>query len=284
MSLRLRRYCDVPPSELDSLEAALTHYYQATPACYYEIADETVSRYGPESTPLHWDVLTHVSPSNRVLELGCGTAHFCPNVESRGGLYTGIDHGTDLLERNQSRYPTARFCSISTKLQEQFDLVVSLYTLEHVVRPLEYLERMWDFCEPGGKMAVICPEFIDIDDFPPSFIYGATARRFREKIRTGAILDAAAHIWDLCLPARTWKTMARREPPGAFWINQKPWALNNPTYHIDADAVHLTRLSDVVAWFEGRGATILRTSRSIPAVAPEVIRYNMYVLAQKPQT
>jgi SAM-dependent methyltransferase len=202
-------------------------------------------------------------------------------VEKAGGSYTGIDHSRELLEQNRKRFPRGRFLPIGTTV-EQFDFVASLYTIEHVVDPRSHLETMWNFCKAGGMLAVVCPDFVDGDGFPPSFFYGKTPRRFGEKIRSLAFRDAVAHLTDLLWFAPKWKRRARATTPGAFWINLEPRIFHGAQYSIDADAVHLPRLKDIVWWLEKRGASIVEASRSMRNIPESVLRYNCYVLARKP--
>lgn len=217
-----------------------------------------------------------------VLELGCGTAHFCPQVEAHGGSYTGIDHSAELLRKNRERFPNARFFTVGTEMLDTFDIVASLYTIEHVVDPSSYLTQMWDFCKPGGLIAIICPDFVDGEGFPPSFYYGTTPRRFREKITSLRFFDAYRHLIDLLHTTPKWKQTARRDAPGAFWINLRPRILHGANYSVDADAVHLPRLTDIVWWLEKRGGLIVETSRSLAGVPDSVLRHNCYALARKP--
>ena len=115
--------------------------------------------------------------------------------------------------------------------------MASLYTIEHVVDPAAYLHRLWEFCRPGGLVAIICPEFIDSPGLPPSVIYGRTTRRLSNKLLHFDFADAAAHLLDLYWRGPRWKTAAQARPPGAFWINLRPRVLHGAAYTIDADAV-----------------------------------------------
>lgn len=214
--------------------------------------------------------------------MGYGTAHLCPHIEARGGRYTGIDYSDALLADNRRRFPRARFFRLGTPIPETFDIVTSLYTIEHVVDPPAYLEAMWRYCRTGGMVGIICPEFVQCHSFPPSVFYGRTPRRFREKCRALDLADACRHLLDLTVKGPLWKKRARRDAPGAFWINVQPSILHGADYTRDADAVHMVQLRDLSWFFEQKGAEILRTSASIPNVSPEILRYNCYMVAQKP--
>lgn len=280
--ISVSRQAELEPEEVSALNRALADYYARPPDSYYAIADQAATQYQPNLAPFHCDLVSRVGSGQRVLELGCGSAHLCPQVEARGGIYTGIDHSADLLRKNRERFPRARFFAIGTEVHDTFDIVASLYTIEHVVDPSSYLETMWTFCKPGGLIAVICPDFVEGPDFPPSFYYGKTPRRLREKLASFSIADLVGHLVDLYWFAPRWKARALKSPPGAFWINTSPSELKGLIHGIDTDAVHLPRMTDIAWWFEQRGATIVATSKTLPDVPADVLRYNCYVLARKP--
>jgi SAM-dependent methyltransferase len=284
MSLDLRRRAELSPEQIAALEQALAAFYKNPPANYSPIADQAAQRYTPREQPFHCDLAGRVFPGARLLEVGCGTAHLCSHVEKNGGAYTGLDYSEALLQDNRRRLPQARFFPIGTALGEAFDIVASLYTLEHIADPPVYLESLWRYCRPGGLVAIICPEFIECPSFPPSVFFGKTPRRFREKLSALDLADAAGHLLDLKLRAPHLKKALQDGPPGAFWINLKPRILHGAEqFSSDADAVHLPRLKDLVWFFEQKNAAILQTSTGMPGVSDEILRYNCYVLARKPE-
>jgi SAM-dependent methyltransferase len=285
MSISVRRFAELTPQTISAVQATLTHYYSQRRESYYEIADQAATQYSPAILPFHCHLVDRVKPGMTLLEVGCGTAHLCKFVQGHGGNYTGLDYNEELLEENRRRFPAAQFLKIGTDIRTTFDIVASLYTIEHIVDPPTYLEKMWTLCKPGGIFAIICPEMIDgsdLGEFPPSFYYGKTPRRFRDKIRSLSFFDAFQHLVDLLVHAPKWKRRALESDPGAFWINLRPRILAGAPYSIDADAVHLTRLKDLVWWLKHRGAAIERTSRDFPEIDPLILRYNCYVLARKP--
>jgi SAM-dependent methyltransferase len=282
MNLALHRRAELSAQQIARLESGLTAFYSHPPARYYQMSDKSPEHYNPRQQPFHCELLERVSPGTRVLEVGCGTAHLCPQVEARGGHYAGLDHSADLLADNRRRFPGAAFYSLQTPPAQTFDLVASLYTIEHIADPPAYLELLWRFCRPGGLIGIICPEFIASPGYAPSIFYGRTPRRFSTKLKAGDVADAVAHWLDLKWHAPRWKQRALAAPPGAFWINLKPRIFHEDGYDIDTDAVHLVQLKDLVWFFETRGAEILQTSHSVPGVDPAVSRFNCYLLVRKP--
>ena len=282
MSINSLPLAQVSQGTRKDLASKLAGYYASSPTAYYEQADSAAENYRQGSQPFHCDLIQRIRQGQSILEVGCGSAHLCPFVEGAGGSYTGMDHGEDLLAHNRRRFPKARFRSLGSELPEVFDVVASLYTIEHVVDPLGYLESLWNFCRPGGLIAIICPDFVDGAGYPPSFYYGATARRLRAKLTTLSLTDAAQHLLDLYWFAPRWKRRARAAEAGAFWINLSPRLFAKAEYSVDADAVHLPRLHDLTWWLRARGAEIVETSHSLPGVEEHVLRHNCYVLARKP--
>jgi SAM-dependent methyltransferase len=282
MSICVQRLAELARPTISTLESKLINYYSDRRDSYYEMLEHVATQYSPAILPFHCHLVDRVERGMTVVELGCGTAHLCGFVEARGGVYTGMDYNDELLEQNRRNFPAGQFLKIGTEVRDTFDVVASLYTIEHIADPPAYLENMWRLCKPGGLIAVICPDFIDNHDFPPSFYYGKTPRRFREKLRSLAFADACEHLFDLFWLAPRWKTHACAAAPGAFWINLQPRILAGAPYSIDADAVHLARLKDLVWWLERSGAIIETTSQTLPDIDHAILRYNCYVLARKP--
>jgi SAM-dependent methyltransferase len=281
MSISLRPFGELTQEMIADLDRRMAAFYTHPPPNYYQVADRASVQYNEQQQPFHCDLVSRINRGMTVLELGCGSAHLCPFIESRGGVFTGLDYSDELLAENRKRHPKARFLSIAADLPELFDLVASLYTIEHVANPLAYLEKIWNYCRPGGLIGIICPEFIDSSDNAPSIFYGNTPRRFRQKLKSLSLIDAASHLVDVKLRAPAWKRHAQASPPGAFWINLEPQVLCGGEYQIDTDAVHMARRIDLLNFFESKDATIIADSSKMPGIPAHVLKYNCYVLARK---
>jgi len=70
-----------------------------------------------------------------ILEVGCGSAWFCPQL-TRYGAVTGTDLSDEVLERARERVPAARFVSgdfMELAFEDgSYDVVVALEVLSHV--------------------------------------------------------------------------------------------------------------------------------------------------------
>jgi SAM-dependent methyltransferase len=284
MSLKsLIPFASISQQSLAALEHRLAEFYKNPPDSYYRIADQAADQYTPDQQPFHCHLASQAFQGARVLELGCGTAHLCPHVEVRGAIYHGIDYSGELLERNRRMFPNAVFWKMGSQPQEAYDIVASLYTIEHVTDPRLYLQKLWDYCRPGGLIGVICPDFVDGEGIPRSVYYGSSPGRVRSKIAEGRLHDAALHLLEVKLLGPLWKRRARAAAPGTFWMNLDPSDLAGQEHSIDGDAVHFPRMLDIADWFEKRGAKVLATSRTLKNVPEHVLKHNCYVLAKKPE-
>ena len=274
-------FAKVPAPKLTELERRLAAFYQNPPPSYYQIANQAASQYTRAPQPFHCHLAAQSFPGAQILELGCGTAHFCPHIEANGGIYHGVDYSLDLIEKNRQTHPKATFWQMGTQPRAMFDLVVSLYTIEHVPNPPRYLKQLWDYCRPGGIIGIICPDFVDGEGIPPSVYYGLSPVRIRSKLARGRILDALAHIIDLKIIGPNWKKRSRSMRPGSFWINLDPSDLAGQKHRIDGDAVHFPRMIDIEDWLKRQSATIIETSRTLHDILKDVLKHNCYVLAKK---
>jgi len=50
-----------------------------------------------------------IAPGSRVLDVGCGTGHYCGRLAADGYLATGLDLDPKMIEVAQARYPRAAF-------------------------------------------------------------------------------------------------------------------------------------------------------------------------------
>jgi SAM-dependent methyltransferase len=283
MSLkRLYPFDMAPKRDLSLLGDKMRSFYLKTPSNYYQLADEALHKYNYKGQPFHCHLAQQILPGERVIELGCGTAHFCKAVEKRAGIYYGGDIDPLLLRENRKKWPAASFFWLEDRIPGLYDMAISLYTIEHVVNPGSYLEILWSYVRPGGKIGIICPDFIDGKGIPPSVYFGITPQRLRHKFFCGNLWDATLHLYEMTVAASAWKHKARLCAPGAFWMNLAPRDLATNSHTIDGDAIHLPRLTDLLFWVRQAGGEILETSQSLAGVPAAVLRHNCYLLAKKP--
>jgi SAM-dependent methyltransferase len=174
----------------------------------------------------------------RVLEAGAGLGSAFDKV---GGLersmlhYTAQDISLRVKGRLDAVADSVHLGPLRT-LDGQFDLIFSLFVLEHVASPEEFLTQVTRLLVPSGTHVVVCPRY----DFPgyvcpsmrhlgPVQLFGVEARRL----------------------ARNALTRCRAGRP-SFWVNTDP-SLFHQKWRRDTDAVHIVCQSDLVQWHRRRG-------------------------------
>lgn len=99
--------------------------------------------------------IVSLTAGRRVLEVGCGPAGILRNPGVRSAGYTGCDFPADLMAENSRRFPDARFVPLKVPRRlpfadAAFDLVFSVFVLEHVVFPHLFLDECLRVCAPSG--------------------------------------------------------------------------------------------------------------------------------------
>ena len=81
---------------------------------------------------------------------------------------------------------------------------------------------------------------------------------------SGDLPDALAHLWDLFVVLPPLIRRARSATPPSFWINLEPRILAEAAYSIDADAVYLPSLRDIIGWFKNKRLSVEETAFDLP--------------------
>jgi SAM-dependent methyltransferase len=119
------------------------------------------SRYGPRwREPFDTNVQRHLRPGVRVLDLGAGAAPVIPaHARPTGCTYIGLDIDRDELEKApRGSYDGAIVGDASeftSRLEGQFDLVVSWQALEHVPSFQSALDNCYRYLRPRGAFVAL---------------------------------------------------------------------------------------------------------------------------------
>jgi len=97
-------------------------------------------------------LLTEPRPGARVLDFGCGEGEMLDVLQPYGWETFGIETATDRAFRRHQRLT-------EIPAEPAFDLVILSHVLEHLVAPLDLLERVAAASRPGAHLLVSVPRF-----------------------------------------------------------------------------------------------------------------------------
>jgi ubiquinone/menaquinone biosynthesis C-methylase UbiE len=235
--------------QLRNLDAALQLFYNSPDSARYFEHSHAVNETWQPGT-FHDALRGLISNSGgSVADVACGSGHAFINLRHRGVHYTGVDWSAETVAKNARNYPTARFVQASfydTGLPpDSYDVVFSLYALEHAVWPHRMLAEMHRITKPNGATVVLCPNY-RVNNRIPSLHFGSVSP-LSDKVKAGHFLDAA---WHLLLRNAYYPSVIGRHYRSAsypFLINLAPSCLKYEGWYADTDAVYFVDQAEVTA-------------------------------------
>lgn len=100
--------------------------------------------------------------SKKILDVGCGTGLFAYQAAKKGAYVLGIDFSEEAIKiaQNKFQHPNLKFEQRDAKnLNEKYDVIVSIGTLEHMDNPLETLKLFKKHLNTKGKIIVTSPNW-----------------------------------------------------------------------------------------------------------------------------
>ncbi len=132
------------------------------------------------------------SDGRRVLDLGCGTGHYCGRLAADGCDTIGLDLDPQMIETARRRYPAAAFQCLSMvdidRLPPGFDLIFCIGNSAPHITQAEFAEviaRIASLLRPGGiwLFQIVNYDFILTQrsyTFPPRTLKSGAAVFYRE--------------------------------------------------------------------------------------------------------
>jgi 2-polyprenyl-3-methyl-5-hydroxy-6-metoxy-1,4-benzoquinol methylase len=234
-------------SLLQKLEQRLEKYYNGQASIqYYEAAQNGNEEWGPNSS--HQVLLNIINEGDSVLDLGCGTGVVAQKARNKKIKYTGIDWSSTAITVAKRKLKTeavneieAKFIQRSlyeTELEGQsFDIVVSMFVIEHLTRPTKFIDEAIRLVRPDGVIFILCPDYRRFGRMPSLPLGGNNS--LRQKLSKFEIIPAINHL----LFALYWKIKTRFIGPWAIWTEP---ACFNGAWRPDADAVYLASRNEIV--------------------------------------
>lgn len=101
----------------------------------------------------------YIEPPGRILDFGCGWGFFLASAKAIGWEAFGIDP----LPAHSARARSIGLTVVTDTLQidtfpaEAFDVITAFQVFEHLLNPLEELEKLYRFLRPGGILLIEVP-------------------------------------------------------------------------------------------------------------------------------
>lgn len=101
--------------------------------------------------------------ARKILDLGCGNGAFTALLGKSGFDMTGLDHSASGIEMASRQYPGTTFGQqdlmnqIPEELAGQFDAVISIEVIEHLMLPRKLIDNALLALKPGGLLIVSVP-------------------------------------------------------------------------------------------------------------------------------
>lgn len=209
---------------------------------------------------------SRIKPGSRLLEVGCGDTAAAAELFKRipNLAYHGIDISLPAIHRRGLRLARAGGSGLPFR-NAIFDVVISMFTIEHTTRPDHFLDEAWRVLRPGGQLLLIAPDFLN--NAMASERIGFGYETGREKLRNRRFIDAAVTMFDsrLRLPlqrARRRRGLARGRYTFPILLN--PRCLTLPGFATDCDAIYPSSPEEITNYMTSR----------YPTAVPEVFFRN----------
>jgi SAM-dependent methyltransferase len=194
-----------------------------------------------------------IPPGASVLEAGCGDGSAASEIQTRTSQirYVGVDLNPRLWGESGSF--VAGSATALPFQPSSFDVVLSMFVIEHLLFPARFLDDAWKLLRPGGTFLVIAPDFwrgaMASERIGLSYGPGSV------KLRQGRVIDALLTAFDTrCrIPLLRW-CHRRRVTRGrcAFPILTRPRCLELSGFTPDCDAVYPASPEEIVAWLRAK--------------------------------
>ncbi len=253
MSRKISWVASIDPQNepaINQLENRLRQFY-AHDADYYADIDFSAGNWKNEKELAYVKIKESCEKASAIGEFGCGAANILAALPSIASRYTGCDFSETLMRKNKSKYPDAAFHTIQTPNllpfgDASFDLLFSVFVLEHTTRPQLILDECKRVLKKGGRLILFCPDFLGSGGLS-SQQTGWSEGISSEKLKQGKWLDSAVTFFDNRVRIPLYCYRMRHEKDPAFLINTDPTVFYQ-RFKPDVDAVYVTHKKEIVTY------------------------------------
>ncbi len=240
--------------QLDNLSQKMGDYYSRNSSYYKDIAESEFLWVDGDYIP-HQKIIEAAHKANNILEIGCGESSILKYHPELGRKYSGIDFSEEIITKNKIRFPDADFSIIldphSYPFQDQqFDLIFSVFVLEHTVYPKKILDECIRLLKPGGSIVILAPNYLD-NGFLPSQQVSKDLSSGRDLIKKGNLIGTMrAILYNKILIPSKCRKLARNLP--GFYINTNPLCFKVDEFRPDVDAVYVVSEKEIELYMDTR--------------------------------
>lgn len=251
--------------KLDQLAKKMGDYYTNNTAYYGDIEDSETLWVDKNYLP-HQKILEKAKKAENILEIGCGESpilKFYPELSSK---YTGIDFSPKIIANNRKRFPKATYSEIDDPYaypfqDKQFDLIFSVFVLEHTVFPQKFLNECMRLVKPGGEIVILAPSYLDYGVLTSQQV-SEDLSSGRELLKKGDLIGTIrAALYNKFLIPNKCKKLSNNLP--GFYINLNPLCFRVPKFQSDVDAVYVVSEREIEMYFNSKGLQKIKNPDSL---------------------
>lgn len=235
---------------ITELENKLANFYSNNKHYYGDI-DFTANNWIDDAQEGYKRIIKEAQDAKKICEFGCGNANILKHYPNLQDKYTGCDFSVELINRNKQLYPSAQFIQFTKANElpfenESFDLVFSVFVLEHSTNPAVLLSECKRILKKKGKLVILCPDFLSFGRLP-SQRAGFSAGNSKQKIKKKKYADAIVTLFDnrIKKPLYCWLLQHKIGNAYAFYINLNPTVFEDE-FSPDVDAVYVTYRKEII--------------------------------------
>jgi len=213
-------------------------YYSKTP--YPDWAREACFHTQQDVREVQSKLYPYFSSGARLLEVGCADGTTAKEIVShfKVNLYAGVNLFPPKSVEDPLQFVIATAHALPFR-SNAWDVILSMFLIEHIVFPSFFLDESWRILRPGGCLLVVAPDFSF--HAMPSERIGLSYGCGREKLKHGKLLDALLTAYDTRLRVRLIRTFRRnslRQGVFSFPVLTNPRCFRLPGFTSDCDAVY----------------------------------------------
>nr|WKN36869.1 methyltransferase domain-containing protein [Tunicatimonas sp. TK19036] len=94
-------------------------------------------------------------PTERILDVGCGTGELTEQIRQSGAEVVGIDHSAEMIRQAQHQYPNVSFSVMDAAQMDslpQFDAIFSNAALHWMLDAEAVVHQLYQHVKPGGRL------------------------------------------------------------------------------------------------------------------------------------